>query len=41
MRQLGQNLDVRGINCMIKEEDLDMDGRISFQELITILNCPD
>ena len=41
MRQLGRNLDVRDIDCMIKEEDLNMDGRISFHEFLTILNCPD
>jgi len=41
MQQLGQNLDASDIECMIKEADLDLDGRISFQEFKTILKSPD
>ena len=41
MQQLGQNLDASDIECMIKEADLDLDGRISFQEFRTILKSPD
>ena len=41
MQQLGQNLDASDIECMIKEADLDLDGRISFPEFKTILKSPD
>ena len=41
MFRLGQELDASDIECMIKEADLDLDGRISFQEFKTILKSPD
>lgn len=41
MHRLGQKVDASEIDCMIKEADLDLDGRISFQEFKTILKSPD
>jgi len=41
MFRLGQELDASDIECMIKEADLDLDGRISFQEFKMILKSPD
>ena len=41
MLRLGQNLGAHDIECMIKEADLDLDGKISFQEFKTILKSPD
>ena len=41
MLRLGQNLDASDIASMIKEADLDMDGKISFQEFKMILKSPD
>ena len=41
MNQLGQKLNASDIECMIKEADLDLDGKISFQEFKTILTSPE
>ena len=41
MIKLGQKLNASDIECMIKEADLDLDGKISFQEFKTILRSPD
>lgn len=41
MKKLGQDLDASDIESMIKEADLDLDGRISFQEFKIILKSPD
>ena len=41
MHRLGQKVDSNDIDSMIKEADLDRDGKISFQEFKTILKSPD
>ena len=41
MNQLGQKLNASDIESMIKEADLDLDGKISFQEFKTILTSPE
>ena len=41
MLRLGQKLDANDIECMMKEADFDLDGKISFQEFKTILKSPD